>query len=1040
MRKFLFLLGSLAMLCGQAFAQSRTITGKITDPLGNPVAAASILIKGTRTGSSTQADGTFSLNVPDNAKVLVVSAIGWKSTEISIDNRTVITISLTANESTLSEVVVTSLGIARDKRSLGYASQNLKGPELADKGAVNLLNALEGKVSGVNITGASGSAGASVNINIRGITSFTKSNQPLFVVDGIPISNDVDRTNGGPNGTLGDNQPANRALDIDLNNVESVNILKGPAASVLYGSRAAAGAIIITTKKGGVGGRTEILVGTSYSLQNAEGLPKTQNLYGQGSTGIYNPASANSWGPKFGSTPTTVNGLLVGGVAVPYQAYPDNINDFWQTGTISDNSLLINGGDAKQNFTLSGGYLSQNGILPNTSVKRANVKFGGNTVLRNKIRLGGSVTFTNTLQNGILGGNGNSSTAVVLGLARSIDLTGYKTKGTYQNIDGTNNFPIAGSDNPYYDAYNNPLKSNLYRVLGSVNLGYDITPWLNVNYRLGIDAYTDRRKQIFAISSGRVPLGQDLESTITRSELNGDLVITAHKSDIFIKDLHVTALVGQNINQRRSQVVTVQADALAIPGFYNVSAGANFAVGSAEVTTLQRLLGYYGQLSFAYKNYLYLELTGRADQSSTLPTNKNTFFYPSVNAGFVFTDAFSVNSDIISYGKIRASIAKVGSDADPYLLLNTYTKGAYGNNVANFNFPYGSIAGFGASTRIAPLTLEPEFTTAYEVGANIGLFKNRVSIDAAYFNTVSNSQIINVGIPPSTGYSTKTTNTGRMTNKGVELLVTVNAVQTKNFRWDVTGNFTKIVNKVTDIATGITSFSIPGSAFTGSIPSIKVGQPYGVIIGGLIPRDSATGARLINPGTGLYATTIANQVLSNPNPEYSMGVTNNFKYKSLTLGFTFDFTKGGQILSFTAASYKSRGAWLPTGENRDKPWILPGEIPVAGGKFIPNNIEIPAQSYWGVMGGLQSEFNVYDATVFRMREVSLGYDLPAKITRGMHINFIRLSVFANNVFHVAPNTFFDPEINTQGAGNIRGLDLQGAPNARTIGANLKVSL
>jgi TonB-linked SusC/RagA family outer membrane protein len=1022
------------------FAQTRTVTGTIVDPEGKPIGNASILIKGLRTGTSSKMDGTFSINVPQSSKTLVISAIGWTPQDVDIAGRSAITVSLVVNDKTLSEVVVTSLGIVRDKRSLGYATQQLKTDQIADKGAVNLVNAMQGQVAGVNITGASGSAGASFNINIRGITSFTRSNQPLFVVDGIPISNDVDRTNGGPNGTLGDNQPANRALDLDLNNIESMNILKGPAAAVLYGSRAAAGAIIITTKKGGIGGRSEITAGSSYSIQNAQGLPKLQNQYGQGSTGIYNPTSANSWGPKFGSAPTVANGLIVGGAAVPYQAYPDNINDFFETGTISDNNLAISGGDAKQNFTLSGGYLSQNGILPNTNVKRANVKFAANTVLRNKIKLGGSVTFTNTLQTGILGGNGNSAMSVILGLARSLDLTSYKTKGTYQNLDGTNNFPITGSDNPYYDAYKNPLKSNLYRVLGNVNIGYDVLPWLNVNYRLGIDAYTDRRKQIFAVSSGRVPGGQDLENTLYRSEVNGDLIVTAHKAGFLLPDLDVTALVGQNINQRLFQSVQVQADALAIPGYYNANNGTVFSNGSNESTTRTRLLGYYAQLSLAWKSWLYLEITSRADRTSTLPSDKNMFFYPSVNAGFVFTDAFKVSSDVLSYGKLRASIARVGTDANAYVLQNTFSKGSYGNNVANFSFPFGSIAGFGASSRIAPPTLAPEFTTAYEIGTNIGLWKNRVSIDGAWFNTVSTSQIFDVGIPPSTGYSTRTTNAGKMTNKGVELMVTVTPISTGKFKWDVTGNFTKIVNKVVSISPGITSLSIPGSAFIGSIPSIRLGQPYGVIVGNLIPRDSATGARLINPGTGVYATGIANQVLSNPNPEYSLGVTNTFKYKGITLGFNFDFTKGGQLLSFTAATYKSRGAWEKTGVNRDQPWILPGEIPVAGGKYIQNNIQVPAQTYWQALGGLQSEFNVYDATIFRLRSLSLGYDLPSRLTKAAHINYVRLTVFANNLFYVAPNAFFDPEVNTQGAGNIRGLDLQGAPNARTMGASLRVSL
>lgn len=1038
MRKLL-LWGSMLLLPCLLFAQARTITGKIVDPQGKPVSNASILIRGSRTGTSSQADGTFSINVPANAKALAISAIGWTEQVVDISGKSTVTISLAASDKTLSEVVVTSLGIVRDKRSLGYATQQLKADQIADRGSVNIVGALEGKVSGVNITSASGSAGASININIRGITSFTRSNQPLFVVDGIPISNDVDRTNGGPNGTLGDNQPANRALDIDLNNVESVNILKGPAAAVLYGSRAAAGAIIITTKKGGANGKSEIIAGSSYSQQYAEGLPKVQNQYGQGTNGVYNPASSSSWGPKFGSTPTVANGLLVNGQPVPYQAYPNNISDFFQTGTISDNSLLINGGDAKSNFTISGGFLKQNGILPNTIVQRSDVKFGGNTIFRNKIKLGGSVTFTNTLQTGILGGNGSSAVNGVLALARSIDLTGSLKNGTYQNADGTSNWPITGADNPYYDAYNDPLKSNLTRTLGNVTIGYDLASWLSVSYRLGIDAYTDRRKQVFAISSARVPLGQDLESTIYRSELNGDLLITAHKNDIFTKDLNVSALLGQNINQRRNQVVTVEADQLAIPGFYNASTGSNFNIGSTEVTTVQRLLGYYAQLSFAYRDYLYFEVTGRADQTSTLPTNKNTFFYPSANVGFVFTDAFKINSDVLSYGKIRASVARVGSDAPPYLLQNTFTKTAFGNNVANFSFPYGSTAGFGLSSNIAQPALAPEFTTSYEVGANLGFFKNRVSVDAAYFNTISTSQIFNVGIAPSSGFSTKTVNAGKLTNKGVELLVTVTPIATNSFKWDISANFTKIVNKVVSIAPGITTFSIPGSAFIGSIPSIKVGQPYGVIIGNVYPKDSATGLRTINPGTGVYSTPLANQVLSNPNPDYTMGITNTFRYKNFNLGFTFDFTKGGQILSFTAASYKARGAWIETAKDREQPWILPGVIS-SGGKTIQNNIQIPAQTYWGVMGGLQSEFNVYDATVFRMRELTLGYDLPSKITKEMHINYIRISVFANNIFHVAPNTFFDPEVNTQGAGNIRGLDLQGAPNARTIGANLKVSL
>lgn len=1041
MRKLFALTIFVMLSASQLMAQSRTLTGKVNDAKdGTPLASASVISQDGKYGTKTDANGSFSITVPVTVKSLVISTIGFVNQSIVVGNTTSFSVSLKREDASLTEVVVTSLGITREKRSLNYSTQTLKATEIADKGEINVVNALQGKIAGVSITGASGSAGASTNINIRGITSFTGNNQPLFVIDGVPISNDVDRTNGGPLGTLGDNQPANRAMDIDINNIESINVMKGPAASVLYGSRAAAGAIMITTKKGGkVGGGAQVVLNSSYSSQTVTGLPSLQNKYGQGTNGTYNPTIGNSWGPAFGSTPSVANGLLIGGVAQAYNPYPDNINDFYETGTILDNSLTINGGDAKQNYTFSIGNLNQTGILPNTGVNRTSIKFGANTVLRDKIRLGGSMNVTNTLQDGILGGNGSSALGVLSGIARSIDLTSYKKNGTYKNPDGTNNWLIPGQDNPYFDAYENPLKSNLYRFIGNINVGYDFNSWLSVGYRLGADIYTDRRKQIFAVSSARVPAGQVVENTISRSEVNGDLTLNAKKDHFLFDKLNVSGLIGQNINQRLFQSVYLQGDNLAFPGFYNLSNATVLTNGSGESNSKQRLIGYYAQASFNYDNVLFVEITGRSDKSSTLPVANNSYFYPSITGGFVFTDALKMKSDFLSYGKLRASYAKVGRDASPYLLANTYSSWGFGNNVANFNFPLGTQAGFGVSSRIAPLTLSPEFTSSIEFGVNLGFFKNRVTIDAAYYDADSKDQIINVAIPSSTGYSSKTTNIGEMTNKGVEILLNIGLVKSRNFNWDISGNYTKNVNKVVSIAPGVDNFGIPGSAFIGSIPSIKVGYPYGVIIGGVIPTSPINGQRLINPATGVYQPTIAGQVLSDPNADYKIGVTNNLRFKNFNLGFTFDFTKGGQILSFTAATYKSRGMWAPTAENREMPRILPGEILDANGKYIPNNIQISAQTYWQALGGLQSEFNVYDATVFRMRELSLGFDVPQEATKKIKISGIRFSVFARNLFYVAPNAFFDPEVNTQGAGNIRGLELQSAPNARTIGANLKLT-
>jgi TonB-linked SusC/RagA family outer membrane protein len=1043
-----------AMLAiGQLHAQQRTITGKVTDEKGAPIINASVIVKGTNTGTVTKNDGTYSITVPANAKTLVISSVTMEEAQIDIGSQTVINVSLQTIGKNLQEVVVTALGIARDKRSLGYASQNLKGEELANKGEVNLVNALQGKVAGVNITNASGGAGASVNINIRGITSFTGSNQPLFVIDGIPISNDVDRTNSGPNGTLGDNQPANRALDIDMNNVESVNILKGPAAAALYGSRASAGAIIITTKKGGSArGKAEVVLNSNFSIQSAFGLPKVQNMYGEGTSGVFNSTSNNSFGPKFGSTPSLANGLLLGlsaninnvnytaGQTFPYEAFPDNINDFFRHGTTAENEITITSGDAVRNQILSIGNVTQKGILYNTFLKRTTLRFGANTAVGAKMKIGGSITYTNTAQRGTIGGN-NSGLASLLGLARNIDLTSYRVNGTYKNANGTNNYPFSGVDNPYFDQFENPLNSYLNRFTGNINVGYDLLNWLNISYRAGGDIYTDRRKQVFAISSNRVPAGNVRDEMFFRNEINGDLIIRATRNNLFTHGLSLTALIGQNINQRRFQDIAVQGDQLSVPGFYNVGNGAVFSVGSGEASTLRRLLGYYGQASFNFRNYVFVELTGRADKSSTLPKNKNTYFYPSANVAFVFTDALKINSDIFSYGKIRASYAKVGRDADPYLLNNVYVNGAFGNNVASFTFPFGAIGGFGASSRLSDtIPLSPEFTTSYEAGINLQFFSNRASIDVTYYSEDSKSQILNVAVAPSSGFRTYTTNIGELTNKGVEVNVSATVIRTRDFTWDLNGNYTRQRNKVVSIAPGVDNSPIPGNAFIGSIPSFKVGYHYGVIIGGVIPR-SPDGQRLINPATGTYQPTVAGQVLADPNADYQFGVTNTLNYKGFNLGCTFDFTKGGQVLSFTAATYKSRGALDITAVDREQPHILPGVIlDPASGKYSANNIQISGQAYWQALGGLQSEFNVYDATVLHLRELTLGYTVPNKITNRLKLAGIRFGLFARNVFYVAPNAPIDPQLNTQGAGNIRGLDLQGTPNARTIGANIKLTI
>ena len=1049
-----------------AMAQTRTVSGKVTDQKSSEgLPGVTVLLKGTTTGVSTNTNGQYSLVVPDGGGTLVFSSVGMTTQERALGTESQVNIAMAQDTRELSEVVVTALGIEKDTRSLGYSTQQIKADQISQKSEPNVLSSLQGKVSGVNITNSSGLPGSSTNINIRGITSLQGSNQPLFVVDGIPISNDLDRSLGGAGlGSLGAAQTSNRALDIDPEIIASINILKGPAAAALYGSRAASGAIIITTKSGGSANKKlEVTATSSFNIQNVYGLARLQTDYGQGSNGIVTTtgglgniytASGLSFGPRFGTTPTLANGLqLTDGSQLPYQNYPNNIKDFYRQGTIWTNGVNIAGGSADQNVTLSVNNTNQKGITQNSELTRTNITLGGNTKLLNKLRAGGSINFVQTDQTGVLQGNNGSAFATLSNrVPRSLNLQG---NPYIDPVTGANQY-FPGVENPYYSLTQNPTTSSLTRFINVANLSYEATPWLKVDYRAGLDTYTDRRKQVFAIGSVRQPTGQVQDQVFYRSEFNSDLIVTAHKDNLFLEGFNASLLVGQNVNQRRFQSIASQADNLTLPGFYNAQNGSVFSNGTGEGTSLRRILGVYSQLSLAYNNYLFLELTGRADQSSTLPLANNTFFYPSATASFVFTDAFKISSNIFSYCKLRANVSKVGRDADPFVLATTYNSVSQGNNVSSINFPFtanGSVyPGFAISGTIGSNTLTPEFTKSYEVGTNLGFFNNHLSFELTYFYTRSENQILPVTVAASSGFNARYANVGRLDNKGFEGLMNLNPIRTSNFRWDITANFTRIKNEVISIAEGVTSSSVNGAAFIGSVPSFKVGQPYGVIIGNALPRVPAlnaagqpndpqyVGKYIINPTNGLFDAGIPNSVIANPNPLWQGGLTNTFNYRGVELSFLVDAKYGGELLSFTNAALKSSGNLYETGINRDVPRAIPGVIANGDGSYRPNNIQIDAQSFWGASGGLQSQLNVYDATVYRLREVSLGYSVPTSLLSHTPFGQARLSVSGRNLYFYAPNANFDPDVNTQGAGNIRGLEVQGAPNTRNYGVNLRFTL
>ncbi|WP_324676611.1 SusC/RagA family TonB-linked outer membrane protein [Hymenobacter sp. GOD-10R] len=1033
----------LFTLLQQVNAQTRKLSGRVTDrQTGEGLPGVTVLVKGTTNGVSTGADGAYALTLAGAGSTLVFSSVGYETTERPIGTENQINVVLASSSKELNEVVVTALGIERDVRSINTTQQQIKGDEIAQRSEPNVLNALQGKVSGVNITSSSGLPGSSTNINIRGITSLQNSNQPLFVVDGIPISNSLDVTNGTTLGTLGAAQSSNRALDIDPNNIASINILKGPAAAALYGSRAASGAIIITTKTGGnANKKLEVTVNSGISFQQVYGLQKLQNDYGQGTNGVLtttngdiNTGSQASWGPRFGTTPTLANGLLLAnGSTLPYQAYPNNIKDFFQTGRLLTNGVNIAGGNKDQNFNLNINNTDQKGITDFATLKRTSIQLGGNTTLLNKLKAGGSVNLVLTNQLGAPVGNGSSAFGQLPSTPRSYNLQGLP----YQDPVTNRSVFFSGADNPYWNLRNNPTTSALTRFINVGNLSYEFAPWLNVAYRAGYDTYTDRRKQIYAVGAARVPSGQILDQSIFRSELNGDLLITLKKDHILTQGLNANLLLGQNINQRRFQSISSQADNVLVPGFTNASVGGVFSNGTGERSEVRRLLGYYGQLSLAYNDYLFVDVTGRVDQSSTLPSNKNSYFFPSATLGFVFSDAFKISSDLFSYGKLRANIAKVGRDADPYSLTTPYAVVVQGNNVAALNFPLNGAGGFRINQTLGNPALKPEFTKSYEGGINVGFFNNRITVDLTAYKTISSNQIVPITIPGSTGFIQRYANVGRLDNKGIEALVNVTPFRNDNFRWDISANYTRNRNKVVYIAEGVERARINGQGFIGSLPFIVAGQPYGVIVGGK-KATAPDGQYIIDGRTGLFVADIPNSIIADPNVKWQGGLTNSFAYRGINFSFLIDTRQGGDVLSFTNGTYRNNGALEETGKDRELPRIIPGVIDNGDGTYRPNNIEVDAQSYWQSFG-LQSNLNVYDGTVYRLREVVLGYDLPKSLLTKLPFGQVGISLTARNLFYYAPNANFDPELNTQGAGNIRGLDLQGPPNARTYGANLRFS-
>lgn len=1069
-------------------AQDRKVTGKVTSAEdGSGLPGVSVQVKGTTKGTQTDVNGGYSIAVPSTGGTLVFSFVGMNNQEMQIGNKSVIDVKMANDTKQLSEVVVTAVGIQREKKALGYAVSNVKGEELAQKSEPDALRSLNGKVPGVNITSGGGAPGQGTRITIRGANSFTGNNQPLFVVDGIPFDNSVNSVDGFNSNTV----TSNRAYDIDPNNVESMTVLKGAAAAALYGSRAANGVVVITTKSGSKTAKKgiEITYNTSYSTEKISTIPDYQNTYTQGSNQNYNGGFIGNWGTVFPSEVDRINAQLgfnrysktiVDGypegtvphpiVGVPYTAaryksvFPEFLDDkgnpipvplqpydiiggFFREGKVIENAIQIASTGDKTSLNAGVSRTTNDGIVPNSNTTRTNLTFGGNTTLANGFIVSGNVNYVRTTQSSPQSGAsfftdyGSGSTGSIYDrlfyLPRNFNLNGYPSENP---ADGTNVF-YRNLDNPLRTAKYNIYTSNVNRVYGNMALSYDVTPWLNLLAKGGINTYGETRHNVVRPGGSAIPQG--LVSRINLNNTEQDYTFLATFNKDINEDFGLKFLAGFNANQRNFDRFSSFNTGVIDPGLLILGSTTNQSSG--EINVSRRLYGIFGELALSYKNYAFLTGSIRNDHSSTLPAANNSYYYPAVTGSLVFSDAFNIPKNVLSFGKIRANYAVVGKDADPYQTTTPFSL------TTQFNGPT-VVSTAGISAQVGNSELKPEFTAEYEVGTELQFFNNRISVDLAYFNRVSTDLIVNARVPASSGFAFRSINAGQINNTGLELGLTLVPIKTKSgFTWTSFAAFTRLRSEVVDagpagelIITGV------GDQNLGTI--FRPGQPYGMIFGSKNARD-ADGNLLINESTGRPFTLPQSEILGNPAPDYTLGWTNTFSYKNFNLSALLDYRKGGKMFSVTAASLILRGQ-LKVSEDREGQRVIPGvygdpqtyEAILEGGKPVRNTTPITAfdshfTDGFGAYGA--DETNVYDVTVLRIREVTLGYQVP-KSFLAKHAKFLgglSISLSGRNLWFVAPNVLtglnFDPEVLSSFAdSNVQGFDLGSTPSTRRFGINL----
>ncbi|WP_074408019.1 MULTISPECIES: SusC/RagA family TonB-linked outer membrane protein [Aquimarina] len=1051
-------------------AQETPITGKVTDDGGTPLPGVNIIVKGSNSGTQTDFDGMYSLQASEGS-TLVFSYLGFADQEVVVGTQKTINVQLEVTASQLEEIVVTALGISRDKKSLGYSTQEVDGEDLNRVKTANFVNSLSGKASGLQIK-RNNNLGGSTNVVIRGNASLTGSNQALFVIDGVPINNTNSNSVGQANARGGYYDYGNAASDINPEDIESINVLKGAAASALYGSRAANGVIMITTKKGGKSKGLGITVssGMTFGSIDKSTFAKYQTQYGAGySSGFYQrdilgDGTADdrtvryshdaSYGSPFDSSllvyqwdaldPDSPNYRI----ATPWVNAKNGPITFFETPITIINSLSFDKGTDQGSYRLNYTKFDQTGIMPNSSIKKHNFSMSGSFKLSDKLTATGYANYIKTdgLGRNSTGYNDNITSMFKQWWQTNVDLKQQENIyfATRRNVTWNPASANAGSapiywDNPYWKRYENYQTDTRNRFLGNVSLNYKVTDWFDITGRVATDTYSELQEERrangsvptrFGVSRGNVDSGygrRDIQNT----ETNYDLMFNFNKN--LSDEFNIKGTLGTNIRRNHFQSIYASTSGgLSVPRLYSLQNSKGPLPLPVERDEKIGVDGVYASVSLGYKNMLFLDGTIRRDHSSTLPKDNSTFYYPSIAGSFVFSNL--LNTDIISFGKIRANYAEVGNSAPFDFLYDSYI----------VNTPIGSASTSVGNVKKNP-NLKPERTTSTELGLEMKLLQSRLGFDIAYYINNSIDQIFGVPVSRGTGYTSKILNAGEIENKGIELSVYGTPVQTQNFSWDVNVNWSKNENKVISLEDGIENLQL--GDFQGGITiNATIGQPYGVIYG--TDYTYLNGQRIVDADGYYEKTTASNNVIGDTNPEWLMGISNKFNYKNIAFSFLIDIQKGGDIFSLDQYYGLGTGLYAETAFINDLGNPVRNTL-ADGGGFInpgvtadgsPNTTRLPGDEYtlFGSDGGFPDSAFVYDASYIKLREVSLTYTFPKKIIDRTFLSDVSFSVIGSNLWIIDKNIPHEDPEGGLSSGNLQGYSTGPLPTTRDIGFNLKL--